>query len=249
MTRDIGKMDTPPYGTPIQPMADEDTPVEIPAQELRRATSENINVAEDIIVLGRLFAKPRTWLKPPDDYFHHEKQTYLGIAGGAELNNLFVEPYREVTTARTQLHEFHSIVGRLGACYDGSVRAHFFSIDPNKWHNVLLKSFFLDMFQLSNRTAGETLARIWSYMPKTFLAASSHLRTISARAGANNHSKAAALRVFGHAAPFFAKHQDADREKDRLDTDEHLEFFQRHQNPLVSSAATFSIRALSGVIR
>lgn len=246
MIRDIGTMDTPPRGTPIYPDT-EITPVATPAGLLPKAEPQVPRALHDIYTLGKWFAKPRDW--PVGDlayYFRPGPQNYLSLAGGMEFNNLFMVPFRHVVASgRAHLHEFHGIVGRLGACFKFPDNARYFSKNFDAWHDVVLKSFFVEMLKTSNPTAGETLTRLWKHNMNNFTKATSQLRSISTLPQADDYTRAAALRVYGYTAPFFAQCHNTYRQGAM----DHLDFFQTHQNPIVATAAIFSMHALNGIVR
>jgi len=246
MTRNIGNMDTPPYGTSIYPDT-EVTPVETPSRLFRKVEPQVAEVMDDIYVLGQWFAKPRRWPRGVlTYYFRPGKQNYLRIAGGIDLNNRFMLPFRQVVAGRrVHLHEFHGIVGRLGACFKFPDNARSFSKNFDAWHDIVLKSFFLEMLKTSNPTAGETLAKLWKYNMDNFTKATSVLRSISTLPQTDEYTRAAALRVYGYTASFFAQCHDTYR----LGAMDHLEYFQAHKSPLVATAAALSFRTLNGIVR
>lgn len=244
MTRDIGRMDTPPYGTSIYPNI-EVTPVETPSRLFRQVEPQVAKTLDDIYVLGKWFARPRNWSRRVSTYyFCTGQENYLRIAGGIDLNNRFMVPFRQVAAGRrVHLHDFHSIIGRLGACFRFPDNARSFSKNFDAWHDVTLKSFFLEMLRTSHPTAGETLVKLWKYNMDNFTKAISILRNISTSSQADDYSRSAALRVFGYTAPFFSQCHDTYRH-DALD---HLSYLRTHDHPLIASSAMISLRALGGI--
>lgn len=249
MTRDIGNMDTPPYGTPIQEIEIRGriTPVELPATRPRQKTpASREDIVEDIYVLGRWFARPRVWpTRSSLYYFRLNTQNYVKVAGGIDLNKRFVEPLRELAYAGAHLHDFLAIVGRLGTSFHFSDTPCNFSKDYDAWHDLILKAFFIDILRTSYPVAGEVLAQFWTRDLDGFARTFSHLRRISTNSHCDNYSRAAALRVFGYAEPFFKRCSKTPRyDEYRQAALEHFDFFQTYRDPLIATAAAFSSRAL-----
>ena len=247
MTRNIETMATPPYGTPIHPNKD-DTPAAGSEVNLYLPDVDVPKSAEDVFVLGHYFARPRGFTyRYLAEHFHLSSQKHNEIIGGSALNGLFLIDFRTVTNRGVFLHDYHSIVGHLGASF------HFLDNRPDlarkfnfgTWHDLIFKSFFLDMLKASHPTAGETLSQFWVRDANLFEKATNQLRIISTYPTTDEHSRAAALRVFGYTAPFFAQCHNTYRQGAM----DHLELFQTHQNPLVATAATLSLRMMNGVVR
>lgn len=253
MTRDIGNMPTPPTGVPLHPR-EEDTRVRDRAGHLHRRAedasgqraAQDTHAFHDLYVLGRWFAKPRGMAYALlAKFFHPESFKYAAVKGGIDLHNRFLVPFRSVAGAGACLHEFHSVAGHLGTSFEFPDNAPHLTKSFGIWHDLILKSFFLEMLSSSYPTAGETLARLWMYNMNYFGKADSQLRALSAYPQTNNHSRAAALRVYGYTTPFFARCHPLITSN----TMKYIASFQTHQSPLVATAAMLSLRTLSGIVR
>jgi len=247
MTRNIGTMKTPPYGVPMHPSED-NTPAVGEEVNLYLPDKSVPKSAEDIFVLGHYFAKPLGYTQKHLAYhFHMRSWKYGEIPGGAALNDLFLLDLRSVAYQGIFLHDFHSVVGHLGSNFHTLIRhprlAKNFPFGT--WHDIMLKAFFLEMLSGSYPTAGEALSKLWLYKTKYFGKAFSQLRTISTHPDTDEYSRAAALRVFGYTAPFFALANPLVKQG----VVKHIAYFRGHNSPLVASAAMMSLNALPRIGR